>query len=218
MHKRILFCLFLLLLCSCSSKELSCEKGVLEEGKCKIVEEMDPELVCTTGYTLNEETKKCENTLTIDAKTISICPNGFEIGNDTWCYSEKVYEQVTTKACVSSRIEEGDTLSSTYEKNGECYEKICVKSAEDGKTCQSFEEKKISYTETTECPSGTSSIKGECRKKQWMIKKVSCEMGEMVGKKCVIQDEKELEPVCASNYALDTENNKCILVTYVDAQ
>lgn len=171
MRKRVLFCFFFLFLCSCSSKELTCEEGTYEEGKCKIVEEIEPVSVCTTGYTYNEETKKCENTLTIDAKTISICPSGYEIGNDTWCYSEKVYEQVTTKSCVSSRIKEGDTLSSTYEKNGECYEKICVSESEDGKTCQTFEENKISYTETTECPSGTSSIKGECRKKQWMTKK-----------------------------------------------
>lgn len=216
--KRLFILFFILFLTSCSSNNLSCSKGELVDGKCKIVEEVDAKLTCRTGYTYEEEKDKCVNSLTIDAKKVSICPNGYEIGNDVWCYSEKVYDKETIKECVSDKIKDGDTLSSTYEKNNACYEKICTKKSEDGKTCLEFSENKIDYKESTECPKGTSSIKGECRKKQWMTKKMSCEIGEMIDNKCIINDEIDREYVCDDGYSLNNKTNKCEKITYVDPQ
>ena len=51
--------------CNKEEKQLVCEKGNLINGKCEIVESIDVSLKCREGYTLNEETKKCENTITI---------------------------------------------------------------------------------------------------------------------------------------------------------
>lgn len=215
--KRILLLILLLLLCGCS-KELSCSEGVLEDGKCKIVEEVEAKLACKTGYTYDSAKDKCTNTLTIDAKQVSICPNGYEIGNDVWCYSEKVYDKETVKSCVSDKIKKDDKLSSTYEKDNTCYEKICTEKSEDGKSCITFQENKIEYKEEVICPKGTISVKGECRKKQWMNKKLSCEIGEMVDKKCIITDEVDREYTCPSDYKLNEKTKKCEKIRYVEAE
>lgn len=208
----------LFLLTGCSLNNLKCEEGELDGDKCKIVEEVDATLVCKSGYTYDEEKDKCYNTLTIDAKKVSICPNGYEIGNDVWCYSEKVYDKETVKECISDKIKEDDTLSSTYEKDNTCYEKICIEKSSDGKTCLSYQENKIAYQKDVVCPKGTISVDGECRKKQWMTKKVSCEIGEMVDNKCVIIDEIDREYTCEDGYSLNDKTKKCEKINYVEPQ
>ena len=216
--RKLLFILIMFLLTGCSSQNMKCDEGVLEDGKCKIVEEIEAKLTCREGYTYDEEKDKCVNTLTIDAKKVSICPNGYEIGNDVWCYSEKVYEKENVKECVSDNIKEDDKLSSTYEKDNACYEKICTEKSEDGKTCLTYQENKIDYKEDTVCPKGTISVDGQCRKKQWMTKKVSCEIGEMVDNKCVITDEIDREYICDDGFSLNEKTKKCEKVKIVNPQ
>ena len=43
-----------------------------------------------------------------------------------------------------------------------------------------------------------------------MDRKYSCELGEMVGKECIIKDEIEQDAYCANNeYKLNEEKNSC---------
>ena len=123
----LLFSLFILTGCQEKEIELVCEQGELKDNKCVVVETMNVVLKCREGYTFKEEIKKCFNSMTIAAKKVSECPDGFYIGSDNWCYSDIVYDKVTKLNCTSPNIVAGDTLSSVYEKDGACYEKICTK-------------------------------------------------------------------------------------------
>ena len=100
--------------CTKEEKQLVCEKGNLINGKCEIVESIDVSLKCREGYTLNEETKKCENTITIAAKQVSKCPDGYFIGSDLWCFSEKEYPKEVKLNCTSPNIKDDDLFSTTY--------------------------------------------------------------------------------------------------------
>lgn len=212
--KKIFIVVFILLLCGCEKNEpeLFCEKGILENNKCKIVQTSEPAYQCEESYTEDKKSKKCVNTITIQAKQVSTCPNGYEIGNDYWCYSTERFEKETKKECISKNIKDDDKLSSTYVKEDKCYEKLCTKKSEDGKECLEFKETELEFKEEKVCPSDTYSIKGECRKKSWMNKDISCELGTLKDDKCIIEDVVDKKAVCEEDYTLN--NDVCEKVSY----
>ena len=217
MKRMIIYILmFILLISGCSKKEeLVCEQGTLVDGVCEIVESVDAKILCPSGYTFNKEKGKCANTMTIAAKTVNTCSKGYVIGNEKWCVSEKKYDMIVTRVCESDRIKEGDTLSSTYvAKSNLCYEKICVEKSEDGKECLKYEEKNIPYKTKKTCPEkGMSKWEGYCRRLSWMYIETSCEIGELVKDKCVIENLTDANISCEEGYGL-TEDYKCQKVTY----
>lgn len=220
--KRILIlicCIFLLTGCGSEKQtELFCDKGELENNKCKIVETMDVSLNCREGYVFNEETSKCENTITIAAKKVSNCPNGYFIGSDNWCLSEKEYAKEVKLNCESKNISDDDQFSTTYVTDDNvCVEKLCTKVSEDGESCEEFKETELKAKVEESCPSGTKNDDGVCRKKYWMSKEYSCELGEKVGNKCVINDSIDMDSYCEDEeYKLNDDKNLCEKITYVE--
>ncbi len=217
MKKVFLLVLLTLLLSGCGKKTLECPTGTLVDGVCKVVEYSDVVFGCKDGFNFNEETKKCENIMVIDAKKVSKCPEGYEIWNNYWCYGPDEFEIVKKKECISKNISDDDKLSTTYEKDNKCFEKICTKPSEDGKTCEEFKEKQIKYTTKDTCPEKNMIIReGVCRKKAWYTSKYSCEIGELDGTKCTIKTEEEVNYSCVGGYNL-TDDKKCEKVTYKEA-
>lgn len=219
--KKIFILVFMILIlssCNDNEKTLTCGVGVLEDGKCKVVETMDVSFKCRDGYTYNEETSMCENTITIDAKKVSYCPDGYFIGSDNWCFSDKEYDKVDTIICESDNIEEDDQFSSTYvTDDNRCVEKLCTKVSEDGKSCEEFKETELKVEVKNGCPSGTKNDNGVCRKKYWMTKEYSCELGEKDGKKCIIEDSIKMDSYCEDeDYELSEDGNICEKVTYYE--
>lgn len=215
----ILICLGIMLTsCGEEEKELVCENGTLENGKCKIVEKMDVVKKCREGYKLNEKNGKCENTITIAAKKVSKCPKGYFIGSDNWCLSDKEYEKELKINCESKNIADDDKFSTTYvTSDNKCIEKLCVKVAEDGKSCIEFKESELKAVKEESCPEGTKNDKGICRKKYWMDKKFSCELGEKVGNNCVIKDSIDMDVYCENkDYKLTEDKSSCEKITYVN--
>ncbi len=204
-----------LILVGCGKEVLVCEQGELKDGVCEVVELKDANILCPSGYTFNAEKGKCVSTMTIAAKTVNKCSKGYVIGNEKWCISEKKYEMVINRVCESDRIKEGDTLSSTYiAKSNLCFEKICVEKSEDGKECLKYEENNIPYTTKKTCPEkGMSKWEGYCRKIAWMYIDTSCEVGELVGNKCVIENLTDASISCEEGYGL-TEDYKCQKISY----
>ena len=193
-----------LLLIGCGEKQFYCEKGELIDNKCKVVDKKDANIVCPNGYTFNKEKGKCVYQMTIAAKTVNTCSKGYRIGNEKWCFSEEKYDMVLEKSCESSKIKEGDTLSSTYvSESGLCYEKICTEKSEDGKTCLKYEENNIQFKVTKKCPkSNMIKLDGYCHKIAWLYIDKSCEVGELVGDKCVIEQLSDASASCDSGYSL----------------
>lgn len=215
----ILFIMTLFLVsCKKEEKELSCTIGELEDGKCKVVETMDVSKKCREGYSFNEENGKCENTITIAAKKVSTCPDGYFIGSDNWCFSEKEYPKEIKLNCESSNIAEDDKFSTTYEKDNKCIEKICTKVSEDGEKCEAYKETELKAKVEESCPSGMKNDDGVCRKKYWMNKKYSCDLGEKVGNNCIINDSIDMDLYCENDeYKLNDEKNICEKTTYYEA-
>lgn len=212
MKKRMLYLLiFTFILCGCEEeKEFFCEQGTLINGVCEVVEEVDANILCPSGYTFNKEKGKCSNTMTIAAKTVNKCSKGYVIGNEKWCISEKKYDLIINRVCESDNIKEGDTLSSAYvAPSGLCIEKICVQKSEDGKECLKYEEKNIDYKTKRSCPESSMRIwEGYCRKVSWMNITTSCEVGELVKDKCVIENVVDASISCEEGYYL-TDDLKC---------
>lgn len=217
MKRLMMLIIFSFFLVGCSNeRELTCEKGILEQDKCKVVETMEVAQKCREGYEYNEKTKMCENTITIDAKKVSHCPDGYFIGGDNWCLSEKEYERVEKVNCESKNIKDDDQFSSTYViEDNKCIEKLCIKVSEDNKTCEKFKETELEAKVEEVCPDGTKNDDGVCRKKYWMSKEYSCELGEIEGRQCVINDSIEMDKYCEEDgYKLTEDNEKCEKVTY----
>lgn len=218
----ILSCL-LILVTGCETQEkqmeLYCENGTLENDKCKIIETMDIDKKCREGYIFNKKNNKCENTITIAAKKVSKCPDGYFIGSDNWCFSEKEYEKELKINCESKNIKDDDQFSTTYvTKDNVCVEKMCVKVSEDGKKCEEFKETELKAKKEESCPEGTKNDDGVCRKKYWMGKQYSCELGEKKGNNCIINDSIDMEPYCKdSNFKLNEDKTLCERINYVDA-
>lgn len=211
----LIFCCFLITGCNEDEKELVCNKGTFKDGKCEIVETMEVQSNCREGYKLNEETGKCENTITIAAKQVSKCPTGYFIGSDLWCFSEKEYPKEVKLNCVSPNIKDDDLFSSTYIKDDVCYEKLCVTISEDGTSCTEFKETVLDAKVEESCPEGTKNDDGVCRKKYWMDREYSCELGEMVDKECVIKDEIEQDVSCEDKtYKLNEDKTSCEKIIY----
>ena len=218
-NKLLYIVMFMLLICGCEDKkELVCEQGTLVDGVCEIVEVADATILCPSGYTFNQEKGKCSSTMTIAAKTVNTCSKGYVIGNEKWCVSEKKYDMIVTRVCESDNIKEGDTLSSTYiAPSNLCYEKLCVEKNEDGTECLKYEEKTIPYKTVKTCPEkGMSKWEGYCRKLSWLYVDTSCEVGELVKDKCVIENLTDASISCEEGYSL-TEDYKCQKFKYVEA-
>jgi len=76
-NKYLLLLLLLLVLCGCGKSNSQsgkknvqyCENGTLENGKCKVANTIDPvSITCEDGdFNFNEETRKCENVISIPA-------------------------------------------------------------------------------------------------------------------------------------------------------
>ena len=211
----ILMIMVLLLIGCGKNEEILCEQGILEDGICKVEELKEANILCPTGYTFNLEKGKCVSTMTIAAKTVNKCSKGYVIGNEKWCISEKKYDMEYNRVCESDRIKEGDTLSSTYiAKSNLCYEKICIEKSEDGKECLKYEEKNIPYKVKKICPEkGMTKWEGYCRKIAWMYIDTSCEVGELVGDKCIIENLTDASINCEEGYTL-TSDYKCQKITY----
>ena len=218
-RKIIYIVMFMLLISGCKKKqELICEQGSLVDEVCEVTEIVDASILCPAGYTFNQEKGKCVNSMTIAAKTVNKCAKGYVIGNEKWCISEKKYDLIITNTCESDNIKEGDTLSSTYvSEDGLCYEKICTEKSADGKECLKYEEKNIKFKTKRKCPqSGMSIWEGVCRKVSWMNITTSCEVGELVKDKCVIETLSDASISCEEGYSL-TEDYKCSKTYYEQA-
>lgn len=209
MKKRILLLVAILFLTSCGNKNFVCDRGELSGEQCIVHEEKEVTKACQPGYEYNEESNLCENVLTIDAKPKFLCNKDYYAG-DSRCISKKIYAQTFERHCISDKIAEDDELSTTEEREDGCYEKICVKEAEDG-TCAEFEENKIDYTVAWSCPSGTKKEKtdGECHKISYQGVSYSCEIGELKGKKCIISKTAEVTIKCDEGFTLNKEKNIC---------
>lgn len=216
-NKVITLLICLLILTACGKENLTCKKGELVDGVCKSVELADATVTCPSGYTFNKETSKCTNTMKIAAKTVNKCAAGYVIGNEKWCVSETQYDLIETRECISSRIQEGDTLSSTYiAPSNYCYEKICIEKNADGTECLKYEENKINYTKTKACPSGMRKWDGFCRKISWMKVETSCEVGVLEKDMCIIENNIDPSISCKDGYKL-IDGNKCQKVIYEEA-
>ncbi len=213
--KKILILILLLLLTGCEkNEELKCENGTLEGDKCRVVETVEAIKECDSGYTYDKKTGKCNNSITIAAKQVSTCPKGYKIGNDNWCFSEETFLMEAKRTCVSDNIKDDDKFSSVYEKDAKCMEKICKKVSKDGKKCETFEEKQIPYKEEDVCPfDNMKKDDGICRKKRWMTKDFSCEIGELVEKKCIITDTLAPRLSCDKDFSL-TKDGMCEKITF----
>ena len=217
MKKIIMLLVMIFFLTSCGSddKKLVCKNGNLVADKCEIVDNMEVSLQCRDGYVLNEETNMCENTITIAAKQVSKCPDEYFIGSDLWCFSEKEYEKEVKLNCTSSNIKDDDLFSITYVEDNVCYEKLCIAVSEDGSSCTEFKETVLEAKVEESCPDGMKNDHGVCRKKYWMDRKYSCELGEMVGKECVIKDEIEQDVFCENEeYKLNEDKTSCEKIVY----
>jgi len=219
MKKIKIFIIFIIgfIILGCGEVKLSCVNGELVDGVCKIVDLKDANIVCPSGYKFNHEKGKCVSSMSIAAKTVNKCSKGYVIGNEKWCISEKEYDIIIDRVCESDRIKEGDTLSSTYiAPSNLCYEKICVEKNEDGTECLKYEEKNIAYKTKKSCPEkGMTMWEGYCRKIAWMYIDTSCEVGELVGNKCVIENLSDASISCEEGYSL-VENYKCQKVSYAE--
>ena len=209
----------MLFVSACGKKqELICEQGTLIDDTCEIIETKDANILCPSGYTFNQEKGKCVSTMTLAAKTVNKCSKGYVIGNEKWCISEKKYDIVITRVCESNNIKDGDTLSSAYvAKSGLCYEKICTEKSADGTECLNYTEKSIPYKTKRKCPEkGMSIWEDYCRKVSWMNITTSCEVGELVKDKCVIENLVDASISCEEGYSL-TEDYQCAKQRYEHA-
>ncbi len=196
--------------------EYYCQKGNLVGDKCEDIETKSVSERCVEGYTFNEETSKCENTITIAAKKVSTCPEGYFIGSDNWCLSNEVYEKEEKLNCESKNIKEDDKFSTTYiTEDMKCMEKLCTKVSEDGETCEEFKETELKVKKELSCPQGMRAKDDKCHKKYWMNKKYSCEIGEMKGTNCIINDSIDMEKYCEDeDYQLNEDKILCEKITY----
>lgn len=99
MKKMIILCICVFFLCSCGKKvemELYCEEGTLEGNRCKIVETAEAQFTCPDGFPLNEETKKCENIISMPAPYKMGCVEGYYLENGK-CISDITYERENGK-------------------------------------------------------------------------------------------------------------------------
>ncbi len=89
MKRIVILCVCILFLCSCGKKEMEfyCDEGILEGSRCKIVNSVEAQFTCQEGFNLNEETKKCENVISVDASYDIVCDEGFYLENGK-CISE----------------------------------------------------------------------------------------------------------------------------------
>lgn len=218
MKKVLSLLIIMLMVTSCKEKEyeLYCENGELENNKCVVITEMEVKEKCRDGYTFNEENGKCENTIKIAAKQVSKCPKGYYIGSDYWCFSETLYEKEVRFNCQSPNIVDDDLFSSTYVTgDNKCIEKLCVTVSEDGSTCEEFKETEIPAAVEKSCPSGMKTDGSFCRKKYWMDRSYSCELGNLVGKECVIFDVIDMDLYCEDDsYKINEDGSKCEKVSY----
>lgn len=89
-EKIIVLCICILFLCSCGKKEMEfyCEEGVLKGSRCLITEEKNAEYTCEEGFNFNEESKKCENIISVQASYDIVCDGGYYLENGK-CISEE---------------------------------------------------------------------------------------------------------------------------------
>ncbi len=213
--RRLVILIAILFLTSCGSKTLVCERGELAGEQCMIRTTKEIINTCPLSYEYDEEKNICVNSMSIDAKPKFICNKGYHQG-DGKCISDKIYGQTFEKHCISKNIAEDDELSTTEVRDNSCYEKICIKEAEDG-SCAEFKETKIDFTVDWACPDGSKQIDGECRKTSYQGVKYSCEIGTLKGKKCIIEKTVPVTIKCDEGYTLNEKNNICEKIIYEEA-
>ena len=212
--KKIIILILICFLSSCSKKYI-CDTGQLVEDKCLITETKEVLKSCPNGYELDEERNQCISKMIIAAKPNYQCREGFYLG-DSICVSEQIFAQQLERQCVSNNIKEGDTLSTTEEREGSCYEKICIEVAEDN-TCKTYEEHQIDFQVKWSCPEGTRQIDGECHQVGYLGRNYSCELGTLEDKNCVIEKTADVTISCENGYTYNEENNNCERKVYEDA-
>lgn len=213
--KKVIMLIAICLLCSCGEKELVCDRGLLSGEDCIVYVTQDIRKSCKPGFEYEEETNRCVSRMTIDAKPKFICNKGYYQG-DGKCISNEIFAQKLDRYCVSDRIADDDELSTTEERNSECWEKICIEVNEDG-TCKKFEENKIDYKVQWGCPDGSKKIDGECRKISYQGKSYSCELGTLDGKKCIIESTSDVVLGCSEGYTLNEADGICDKTIYEKA-
>ena len=215
MKRKIFILLAILLITSCGEKKFVCDNGELAGDQCLVREIKETIKSCQVGYEYNEERNLCINTMTIAAKRNFKCNSDSYIG-DGKCISNEYFIKTVERQCISPNIQEGDTLSTTEDREDGCYEKICVNVLEDG-TCGEYQENKIDYTVKTYCPEGTTEVGDVCRIISYQGRDYSCELGTLDGKNCIIENTSEVTLKCEDGYTLNEEENVCEKIRYENA-
>lgn len=92
MKKIITLFICMLFVCGCGKREIEfyCEEGTLEGSRCKVIESVEPTYTCQEGFNFNNETKKCENVISVEASYDIVCDPGYFLENGK-CISEEDY-------------------------------------------------------------------------------------------------------------------------------
>jgi len=140
LKKIIILFLLLFILSSCSQKEiiieLYCDEGELYGSRCKLVENMIPEITCPKDFPYNEKTKKCESVISIPAPGKYTCKEGYTLTNGK-CISDKTYDKVNNKCPVDTSLYNGECKEIKYRN----YEYYCPTGRLNDKKCELVDEK-----------------------------------------------------------------------------
>ncbi len=112
-------------------KETYCDRGTLVEGKCQVLETMQPQVECPEGFPYHEETRRCENVISIPAVGQYVCKEGYKLASGK-CISEKNFDKVDGKCPEGTNTYNGECKEIKYRD----YEYYCPSGTLNGKKCE----------------------------------------------------------------------------------
>lgn len=200
-----------------TSKNLYCEEGTLKDGKCEVIVAVDAKLTCETGYSLKDSA--CTKTETKSATSAKTCASGYTLSGNQ-CVSDADTAKTKTQVCEWPKdYPQQPRKNSTDQavvKNGKCILEICD-TREEG-VCMVGESPEIPFTTKESCPSGTKEINGKCKKTATPTTGYTCEVGELNGKDCIINDIKEPTGTCEDDYLYNATTKMCEKINLVEAK
>lgn len=119
LKRMLILFMTIFILCGCGKEvkeyQMYCEKGNYIDGKCRYKETIVPEYTCEEGFSFNEETKRCEGIISIDASKQYGCDDNYELKSGK-CISEKTYPKNDNGTCLEGTLYNGECKDIKYKK------------------------------------------------------------------------------------------------------